>query len=62
MGLLVIVYPRAYARTLCTITRVVGVQLVTIFMALNCITRDKVIVRPYDGSLLGRLELTIAMG
>ena len=36
-------------------------QLVTIFATLNCVTQDEIIVRPYDGTLLGRPELTIAM-
>ena len=37
-------------------------QPVTISVALDYIIRDEMIVRPYDGSLLGRLELTIALG
>ena len=37
-------------------------QPVTIFVALDCVTQDEMIVRPYDGMLLRRLELTIAMG
>ena len=42
--------------------KVVVVQPVTIFAALDCVTQDEIIVRPYDGRLLERLELTIAMG
>ena len=44
------------------ITRVVIVQPVTIFMTLDCVPQDEIIVHPYDGTLLGRPELTIAMG
>ena len=62
MGLSATVYPRAYVWALCAITRVVIVQLVTISAALYCVTWDEMIVRPYDGSLLGRPKLTIAMG
>ena len=61
-SLSVTVYPRAYAWALCAITRVIVVQPITISTALNWVIRDEMIVRPYDGSLLGRLELTIAMG
>ena len=43
-------------------TRVVIVQPVTIFTTLDCVPRDEIIVHPYDGTLLGRPELTIAMG
>ena len=38
-----------------------SVQLVTISTALDCVIRDEIIVRPYDGMLLKRPELTIAM-
>ena len=61
-GLLVIVYPQAYAWALCAITRVIVVQPVTIFIALDCVIWDEMIVYPYHGSQLGWLELTIAMG
>lgn len=61
-GLSVTMYYRAYAWALCTVTRIVVVQQVTISVALDCVTRDEIIVRPYDGSLLRRPELTIAMG
>ena len=44
------------------ITRVVVVQLVTIFAALDSVTHDEIIVYLYYGALLGRPELTIAMG
>ena len=37
-------------------------QLVIIFAALDCITRDEVIVCAYDGALLGSPELIIAIG
>ena len=37
-------------------------QPVTISATLNCITWGEMVVRPYDGSLLRRLELTIAYG
>ena len=37
-------------------------QSVTIFVALDCVTGDEIILCPYDGMLLGRPELTIAMG
>ena len=37
-------------------------QPATIFVALDCVTQDEIIVRPYDGTLLERPELTIAMG
>ena len=42
--------------------RVIVVQLVTIFEALDCITQYEIIVRPYDRALVGRLEITIAIG
>ena len=42
--------------------RVVIMQPITIFMALDCVTRDEIIVHPYDGLLLRRLKLTIAIG
>ena len=62
MGLSMIVYPQAYVWALYAITRVVVVQLVTIFAALDCVTWDEMIVHPYGDSLLGRPELTIALG
>ena len=34
----------------------------TISAALDCVTRDEIIVRPYDGTLLRRPVLTIALG
>ena len=37
-------------------------QPVTIFVTLDRVTRDEIIVCPYDGVLLGGPELTIAMG
>ena len=37
-------------------------QLVTIFEALDYITQYEIIVRPYDRALVGRLEITIAIG
>ena len=37
-------------------------QSVTIFVTLDRVTRDEIIVCPYDGVLLGRPELIIAMG
>ena len=37
-------------------------QPVTIFATLDYVTRDEIVVRPYDGRLMGSLELTIAMG
>ena len=37
-------------------------QPVTISAALDRVIQDEIIVCPYNGSLLGRLELTIAMG
>ena len=55
-------YLKVYACALCRITGVVIVQSITIFAALDCITRDEIIVRPYDGAPLGRSELTIALG
>lgn len=55
------VYPRVYAWALCVITRVVVVQPTIISAALYYIIRDEMIVHPYDGSLLERPELTIAM-
>ena len=39
-----------------------SVQLVTISATLDCVIRDEIIVRPYDGTLLRRPELTIAIG
>jgi len=38
------------------------VQSVIIFAALDCITRDEIIVYAYEGALLGSPELTIAIG
>jgi len=38
------------------------VQSITIFVALDCVTQAEMVVHPYDGLLLGRPELTIAMG
>ena len=61
-GLSTTTYPRAYGWAQCRIMRVVIVQLVIIFAALDCVTRYEIIVRPYDGTLLGRPELTIVMG
>lgn len=61
-GLSVTVFPQAYAWSFYTITRVVLMQPVTIIMALDCITWGEIVVRPNDGLLLGRLELTIAKG
>ena len=61
-GLSLIAYPRAYAWAHYRITRVIVVQLVTIFEALDCITQYEIIVRPYDRALVGRLEITIAIG
>ena len=61
-GLSKMAHPRAYAWTHCRIMKVVVVQLVTIFVALDCVTGDEIILCPYDGMLLGRPELTIAMG
>ena len=37
-------------------------QPVTISVALDCVTWDEIIIRHYDGLLLGRLELPIVMG
>ena len=37
-------------------------QPVTISVTLDCIIEDKIIVRPYDGMLLRRPELTMVMG
>ena len=51
-----------YDQSLYTITRVVLVQPVTISVALDCVTWGEIVVHPYDSSLLGRLELTVAMG
>ena len=42
--------------------RVVVVQPVTIFAALDYVTQDEIVVYPYDGRLMASLELTIAMG
>ena len=42
--------------------RVVVVQPVTIFVALDYVTQDEIVVCPYDGRLMGSLELTIAIG
>lgn len=36
-------------------------HLVTITAALDCVTWGEIVIRPYDGALLGRSELTIAM-
>ena len=38
------------------------VQPINIFVALDCVTQDEIIVCPYDGTPLGRLKLTIAIG
>ena len=62
MGLSTTVYPQAYTWSFCTITRVVLVQPVTITVTLDCVTWGEIVVRPYDGLLLGRSELTVAMG
>ena len=51
-------YPRAYAWAHCRIMRAIIVQPIAFFAALDCITRDEIIVCPYDDTLLGRLELT----
>ena len=62
MGFSATIYPQTYAWSLCTITIVVLVQLVTITMALDCVTWGEIVVRPYDGSLLGRPKLIVSMG
>ena len=36
-------------------------QPVTIFAAMDCVTQDDIIVRLYNGMLLGRPELTNAI-
>ena len=54
--------PRAYAWSLCMITWVVLAQPITISTTLDCVTKGEIVVRPYDGSLLRRPELTITMG
>lgn len=50
-----------YAWAFRMVTRVVVVQLVTISASLNCVNQDGILVRPYDDSLLGRLELIISI-
>ena len=42
--------------------KVVVVQPVTIFETLDYVIQDEIIVHPYDGTLLRRLELIIAKG
>ena len=37
-------------------------QLVIIFATLDCVSRDEIIVYPYDGTFLERLEFTITIG
>ena len=55
------VYPRAYAWSLYEITRVVLTQSSIVGAKLDCVTWGEILNRPYDGQLLVRHEVTLAM-
>ena len=62
IGLSRMIYPKAYACSLCDISRVVLTQQTTINAALNCVTQGEIRNTSYDRGLLARPEVTPAMG